>query len=110
MELCDQRELVKERWRAYKRERLEECLKEITKIKYDLLRPAQALYFKAQILADLDVDFHVDENTTLPILNALFRVDTTDEVPAIKKRYFPFTEIEKAFLESKCRSPEKRDS
>ena len=32
----DQRELVKERWRAYGRERLEECLKETTKIKYDL--------------------------------------------------------------------------
>ena len=61
------------------------------------------MYFKAQVLADLDVDFHVDENTTIPILDALFRVDTTDEVPAIKKRCFPFTEIEKAFLESQQR-------
>ena len=45
----------------------------------------------------------IDEDAPTAIRDVIFNVEATDEPPAIQKRYHPFTETEKAFLEAKTR-------
>ena len=100
--------LVLSRWAKFPPERLAIIVEDLGHIDICKERPASLPYMKAQVFANIDAYYHVDEDNVPNVPGYEMRIHTTDEIPVVAKSYKRHTFLERIFLEMKTEDLMKR--